>query len=332
LPQYKSPETTHSFLVDFNQDPILKYTCHNIDDESVIENINQECGENDYTFEKHSKLIKEHFDKLKNGKFVDYRVLNLISVYLTGKTIKGEDKTWSSVGIKENWDCKELHKWAIDNLNCVPNPGDNIATLKRNSGFKLSESYESHLTGNKIKTFCDIVLFFKSLFHIKADNSLRDILTYVNKKDEILKEIDIVFDKDNFWNNIELFANVDTLIQAYKKIINICLEYSIITKSEKPHINLSFYEETDTSKKWKCFCIHHVNSRYGKTINDTISRIGDRQTNLIKDQINGMCNLYIEALFEDNNSYMVNLWDGEKREYKKIDNIEGVKYIMKFCI
>jgi hypothetical protein len=327
---YKSPKDTRDFLVAYNQDNILKYTCHNIDDEDVINEINIECGVTEYDFEKHLQIIQEHFNRLKKGRFVYYRILNLISAYLTGKTVKGEATGWSSLNIQENWACEKLNSWAKNNSHVVPNPGENIASSIRNSGYKLSKPYVSSLTGERIIYFSQLVLYFKSLFHIKADNSLKSILEYVNSTEKYSeKNIKIIFDKI-FLEKTELFAYVDPLVQAYKSIINICSESCDSNCPDGVNIELSFYE--DEANKKKCFCIHHLNTVYGKSPLDAITRIGDKQKLLIKNQINGNCDLYIQALFEDGFSYEINLWNGDERTYNRIEDIQGVKYIMKYYI
>ena len=326
--KYKSPKDTHDFLVAYNQDSILKYTCHNIDDEDVINEINKECGVTEYDFEKHLQIIQEHFNLLKKGRYIHYRILNLISAYLTGKTMKGEASNWSSSDVQENWSSLQLKQWAKNNPHIVPNPDDNIASKYRNSGFKLTKPYKSSLTGTPITKFSQSVLYFKSLFHIKEDNSLKSIIEYVNKAEKYKENaIDISFD-ENFLEKTELFAYVDALVQAYKAIIKICVNYAKSNGLDNPIFDLSFYEETDK----KCFCVHHINTEYGKTKNDAVSRIGESQMRLIKSHINGLCDLYIQASFKDDSSYEINLWNGEDRSYSKIDDIQGVKYIMKFLI
>lgn len=326
--KYKSPKDTHDFLVAYNQDSILKYTCHNIDDEDVINEINKECGVAEYDYDKHLQIIQDHFNLLKKGRYIHYRILNLISAYLTGKTIKGDASEWSSSNVQENWASVQLKEWAGNNPHVVPNPDDNIASKYRNSGYKLTKPYKSSLTGLPITKFSQSVLYFKSLFHIKEDNSLKSIIEYVNKVENYKeRNIDITFD-EGFLEKTELFAYVDALVQAYKAIIKICSNYANNSGLGNPQIKLSFYEDTDK----KCFCIHHINTVYGKTKNDAVSRIGESQMRLIKSHINGLCDLYIQASFKDDSSYEINLWNGEDRLYNKIDDIQGVKYIMKFYI
>lgn len=328
--KYRSPKDTHDFLVAYNQDSILKYTCHNIDDEDVINEINKECGVYEYDFKKHLQIIQEHFNWLKEGRFIDYRILNLISAYLTGKTVIGVKNGWSSLNIQESWACDKIFAWANNNPHIVPNPGENIASSLHNSGYKLSRPYISSLTGDRIISFSQLVLYFKSLFHIKEDNSLKSILEYINNTEKYSqKNIKIDFD-ENFLEKTELFAYVDPLVQAYKAIIKICSESFAQNSTEELHIVLSFFE--DEVDKKKCFCVHHVNTVYGKSKLDAVARVGDKQKLLIKNQINGNCDLYVQALFEDGVSYEINLWNGADRSYKKIDDIIGVKYILKYYI
>lgn len=326
---YKSPKDTHDFLVAYNQDSVLKYTCHNIDDEDIIKDINNECGVPEYDYEKHLQLIQNHFNQLRKGRFISHRLINLISVYLTGKTVKGVDSEWSSLKIKDNWACDQLKNWAQNNPHIVPNPGVNISSSTRNSGYKLSRLYKSSLTGKRIISFSELVLYFKSLFHIKADNSLKSILSYINEVEKYDdKNIKIIFE-DNFLEKTELFTYVDALVQSYKSIIKICYNYAQKNNLETPIIHLSFYEDSDNKK---CLCIHHINTKYGKTKNDALSRIGEEQKNLIQKHINGLCDLYIQALFSDDSSGEINLWNGKERIFTSIDNLYGVKYIMKFDI
>lgn len=48
--RYISPKNLHSFLYDFNQNNVLKYTCHEIDTDEVISEINEFCGTKKYIF------------------------------------------------------------------------------------------------------------------------------------------------------------------------------------------------------------------------------------------------------------------------------------------
>ena len=335
--EYIAPNNLHEFLYRFNQDPILKYTCHEIDTVETIEEINQICETKSYSLKKHSEIIANAFSTLKrdlkNDKiYLDKKMYSLILVYLTGTTKSGQTK-WSSLNIDTNWASKELLEWGNNNPGIIPSPGRNIAKKQRNNGYELPSALRSNLTGRRILTLSELVLYFKSLFHIRRDNSLQEILAYTNEKEGYSsRNINIVFSDTAFKNNIELLTDVDKLIQTYKRIIKICKNSH--KEGDPVNIQLSFFEEKDSI----CFCIHDKNSVYGKSLKAATERIGKDQSELIEKQINGLCDLYIEADFDNQEFAKIALWNEHSNplggkpniEIEKIDNCQGVKYILKF--
>lgn len=337
--EYISPKNLQNFLKDFNQDDVLKYTCHLLDTFEAINYICKECKTEKYDYFQHIKLIKKHFRNLtwrynKNNIRLSPNMITLISVYLTDadfngrKTDENDQKLlWSGNEIETTWACEEIVHWAENNPSIIPNPGDNLATKQKNSGYRLPRRFRSKIAGTPIKTFSELTIFFKSLFHIRYDNSLRTILDIVNKQ---WKSEDVhVSYTDNFNNSIELLTDVDKLIQAYKKIIDLCIKCR--NNYEEPiQIMLYFYDDTETDSTY--FVIHHINTVYKKTSKNSTERIGDKHSDIISNQINGLCDLYIEAEFGDGQCGRINLWDkNEKFEYTSIPNeIQGVKYILKF--
>lgn len=312
LPKYISPKKLQSFLEQYNQNPILKYTCHSIDDKEVIEELCQRCNVKTYKYEAHVQLIINEFDALLKSfqnEPISENMIALISAYLKGK------KEWSSDNIPINWSCKEIKEWAKDNPGIIPNPGPNIANEQKNRGFRLNH-FTSKLTNESISRFDDLCKLFKSLFHIRRDNSLKKLIT--NKIDDI----NINFSETNFRENIELFTDVDKLIQAITRIVRICKDCD----SNNPNIEISCYTEEDNI----CIAIHHKNSKYGKPIKETVRRIGEKHSLLIKNQLNGLADLYIEADFDNNEFAQVNLWNGKPRKEEIMTEVEGVKYILKF--
>ena len=338
--KYISPKNLQRFLRAFNQDEILKYTCHLIDADEAIDVICEECNTDEYDFCKHVDLIKNRYKELL-GVFsipnqVSSNMATLINVYLTGENINGKNTddfgellSWSSNRINISWSCEELKQWANKNPHIIPNPGKNIARKQKNSGFNLKNAIISKIDGKRIKTFSELVIFFKNQFHLRKDNSLYTILNKTNEKLDG-KDVLISFSEDKFFQSVELFTDIDKLIQAYKRIVKLCLQYHKKHELEEPvKIELSFY---DDGTKSKYFCIHHKNSIYGKDLISTKQRIGTDQSELIKKLINGLCDLYIEARFEDGKKARINLWD-EKKEMTSQEieeDIEGVKYILKF--
>ena len=329
--KYTSPKNIQQFLQDYNQDPVLKYTCHLIDADEVISNINNECDSDTYDFSKHIKLIKKHLLSLlksyeERSIFLSPNLISLIHVYLTGKDIKGENKTWSANKIDVGWGCDMLNSWANQNPGIIPNPGPNIVRKQKNSGFSLASAFLSETTGARIKSFSQLVIFFKSQFHIRSDNSLKSILIYVNQRWSDT-EVIFSFSKERFNDNMELLTDVDKLIQSYIKIINLCIE----CKSDKGpiHVELSFYDDQDSGHSF--FEIHHQNTCYKKTLKNSMERIGESQARLIEKQINGLCDLFVEAVFSDGIGARINLWDNDPSfNYTAINSVQGVKYVLRF--
>lgn len=333
--QYISPKNIQRFLHEFNQDDILKYTCHLIDTDEVVTAICKECATEEYDFTKHVELIRSRFYTLvqrlnKEGVSINSKIYAQVSTYLTGASGKNDErekKDWSSNKIEINWNCAQIQEWATQNPHIIPSPGKNIARKQKNNGYILPSAFNSDRTGTRIKSFADLVIFFKSQFHIRQDNTLRSILQIVNKrwKEE---DVNIAFIDGQFNDSVELFTDVDKLIQAYEKIIDICIENRSDNK-EPIQIQLSFYD--DANSKETFFCIHHTNTTYRKTSKNATERIGDKHSSLITNQINGLCDLYVEAKFGDGACGKLNLWDGESALHlQSLQDIIGVKYILRF--
>lgn len=330
--RYVSPSHLHSFLYRFNQDPILKYTCHEIDTDEVIASINEICGTQQYDFQKHATKIRERLSSLlsefiSERKFLDKKFIGMLCAY-----VGISQKEWSSLNIKTSWNSSDIISWSKTHMGIVLSPGRNIARKQKNNGFKLERALRSNLTGNRILTFRDLVIYFKSLFHIRRDNPLKKIIEYVDDRPNIKnKNISIFF--SNFSDDIELFTDVDKLVQAYKVILRI---FRDANKGGQLDIDVSFYE----SDGCVYFTIYDKNHIYGKSLSATIKRIGESQTNLIKNQINGLCDLYIEAEFPNKEFARIGLWTKASKPIgngdipnipvERLHNATGVKYILKF--
>ena len=330
---YVSPKNVQKFLIAYNQDEILKYTCHLIDQKEIIDDIASKCPSSKYVFREHLDLIKKRFQELKKeyskqNLRPSNNIIALISAYLTGKNAKGENITWSSNDIDVNWSSNELIKWSDKFSHIVPNPGKNIERINQNPGYKLGKVIPNNIKKERIVYFKELVIYFKNLFHLRKDNSLRAIFDYINNQDENWKNnVEISFD-ESFNDGVELFTDVDKLIQAYKRIVNICINCRE-NKQEKAKIILNFYDNKDDNAAY--LSIHHINSIYRKTSKNAVERIGSDTSVLIEKLINGLCDLYIEATFGDNRCGRINLWDVEKDlKFEDIPTITGVKYILKF--
>lgn len=320
---YRPPYYLSDFLEEYNKDyPVLKYTCHTIDSEDIINDICNKCNTDNYDFEKHRQLIIEHYnDLVSKYDFIDNKVKSMIYGYLTGENTNGKKVKWASA-FEDSWGSDNIRRWALENPGKVPNPGPNVQFEQRYEACPLSMKYASPLTGDPIIGFDELVLCFKSLFHIKKDNNLEDILSFVEKK--IMKRYnDVKFVRTDFHTELELFTNVQALQRAYEKIVNICMECG-----RGKQIETTFFENNNGNK---CITITDVGSVFGKSVSDIVNRPGDRILDMINGQINGMCDLYLISDFPDGQSYEINLWDKTKKRIPiKIERVNGVKYLLEF--
>jgi hypothetical protein len=313
LPKYIDPSNLYNALLAYNQNPILKTTCHPISSANIEVLVDQSCI-TEYDYKKHLELIKLNFEELAKKEKFTRKMYALINNYLTG------EGTWSSQNIRENWSIKDLEDWANRNPNIVPNPEDSLIEAMGNEGYPLEKPFVSKLTNNTIRNFSELVLFFKSLWHIKDDNPLQLILEKRNLDYKYDEWANIQF--INFSQTLNLFTDVDKLVQAYSKIIGLIKEKSNPNHQE---IVISFYEEAPK----KILSIHQLNTYWKKPISDTIERpFGNSMLPIIEKQINGLCDLHIRAKFEDNQNYEVNLWNGKERNAKPIPMFDGVEYLL----
>lgn len=321
LPDYIKPTDLAQFLLAYNQHPVLKYTCHEIDDITVLDKINKRCNTDTYDLIKHQELITQSFAELCKHYNISTYVWSRINGYLNGKS------NWSTQNISISWRSSELMEWSMNNPGKVPNPGLNLINHFHNKGFKFRESIKINSTGQKINTFSKLVIYFKHLFHLRGDNSLKQLILQINEYKKWNDQIDFVINHDGFWENLELFTDVDKLVQAYVKIIKIFLKAAKEHKLDRPKVKIWFKVENNNEV---IFAIHHVNSIFQKTSLDVVIRPGDDETLLITDQVNGLCDLYLKANFDNNKFAEINLWNGKKRKERILNNFEGVMYILKF--
>ncbi len=313
LPKYIDPLNLYNALLTYNQNPILKTTCHPISSAN-IEVIVHQSGINSYDYKKHLELIKLNFKELAEKEKFTTKMYMLIKNYLTG------EGTWSSQNISNSWSGIDLEDWANKNPSIVPNPEDSLIEALGNEGYPLEKPFISKLTNKPIRNFSELVLYFKSLWHIKEDNSLQKILEIKNTDSKCEEWATVQF--INFSQTLNLFTDVDKLVQAYSKIIDL-----IKASSNQDHqeMKISYYEEGSK----KILSIHQLNTLWKKSISDTIERpFGNSMLPLIEKQINGLCDLHIQAKFEDNKNYEVNLWDGKERKAVSIPLFDGVKYLL----
>src|SRR5690606_11564359 len=276
LPRYLNPSHLYNFLFQYNQNKILRTTCHDIDSNG-LESILEFCLTETYDFKEHLKTIQDAYANHERTHNAPYQVKALIRGYLTGKDFQGNHiRGWSSKNITINWNSDELLKWADLNIETPPNLNEEIAGTKEIELLEFNQ-IDTAITANSVQNFTQLVLHFKNLFHIKSgQQSLIEIIKRVNSEKSWHEKVNFEFDEQLFINNLEHFTDVEKLIQAYNKIIGLIIEQHAL--SEKPKVKLKYYQENQKV----IISIHHLNGVYNKTIENTIERLGQTYTSLIK--------------------------------------------------
>lgn len=327
LPDYRDPSNVYKFLLAYNQNEILKSTCHDIDSDE-LDIIKGYCNTDEYNFELHFAKIMEAYESLEKRDFGLTYIKALIRGYLTGKGFKGEplNPGWSGDRIVMNWSHPDLIKWCNDNRGFPPSPSEGLVEKNEKVGFEFS-MFTSNMSGKPIQTFSELVIHFKHMFHVRRDNSLLDIISHANEKNGWADKIMFEIDHNNFPKNIELFADVDKLVQCYNGILDLIIENHGGSTEQKPNVRLSLCQSTHSVQ----LSIHQLDTIYGKSLTDTVERgIGRSYGNLIKKRVNGTCNLTLKADFGQGDFARVNLWDGKPSEAEKLDSFSGVEHILEF--
>jgi|SRR5690554_1670318 len=328
LPKYIDPYKLYNYLFEYNQNKILRHTCHDID-ANAFKDILDYCGTNEYNFQIHLKIILNAFEEHDKNNFAPSNTKSLIRGYLTGKKYNGEliEDGWSSDDIMMNWCHRELTEWC--NINELPpNSSQEMFAKNRIRGFDI-KGFNSKLFGKRVQNFRELVLHFKSLFHIRFDNSLFSIISIAIKDRNWTNVIEFEMEEKWFPKNIELFTDVDKLIQAYNAIMLLIIEQH--SNDGKPKVKLTFYEKGTNVY----LSIHHLNNIYKKSKNSTIDRpLGEKYSNIINNLLNGVCNLYLRADFGNGELAKINIWNG-KEQGPIPDDFDGfnggVEHIFEFC-
>ena len=326
--RYHYPLGLYKFLFNYNQNEILKSTCHDIGSQELIV-INNYCNTEEYDFNKHLEKIIEAYDLHEKTYFAPFYLKTRFRVYLTGKNFYGQpSKGWSEESIKINWSSSSLKEWSEKNQGTPPNLNDALVENLENTGFENFESVNSNISGLSIQSFTQLVYHFKHSFHLNGDNPLRAIIERTNNLNNWNENIDFIIENDTFPQNIEHFTDVDKLIQAYKSIIELIIEVVNKHKFERPKVKITAKVNLEEFQ----LSIHHINSTYKSNIVKTIERTGQHYHNLIQNQVNGLCNFILKAEFESEPKSQINIWNGKKRSALPItdENFKGVEHIFQF--
>lgn len=324
---YYNPSDLHNYLLAYNQDPILKSTCHLIDT-FELEKIKEYCNTDKYVFDIHYAKIIESYDKL-NHLFAPTYIKALIRGYLTGKKYNGEELFgWSDHKIVWNWSHKSIRDWSFENPGIPPNPDVGLSDKLENTGFEFVTPI--NIKEEYLQSLGDLVIHFKKMFHIREDNSLFKTIQKQNIYSGWNEKIDFLIYKSSFPENIEFFTDLDKLLQSYNEIIQLIIEFQ---KDEKPIVSLRLSENEDSI----FFSINCVNGVYGKSLSSAKNRlIGQKYEAIIK-KLNGLCNIYLQADFGQKVYSKLTIWDNvwntqkgriEQQCDKSFDG--GVEHVLEF--
>lgn len=327
LPKYFDPYHLYKFLFEYNQNYILRSTCHDADS-GDMEKIIEYCESENYSFTKHLNKIIEIYFEHENRYSAPPQIKAMVRGYLTGKDYNGNElkSGWSSDKIQFNWSSSQLMEWTSKHESIPPNINEIQAGDMEIDFCQINPQIYSPISNEPVQNFTQLVLHFKNLIHIRnGKQSLKAIIVRINQLKKWSEKIDIEISEKHFKNNLEHFTDVDKLIQAYNKVLNLVVEQH--PDNEKPIVVLKYYEENQTLY----LSIHHLNGIYNKTLDNTLNRpFGQSYSSLIEKQINGLCNLRLKAHFGDGNYAEINLWNGDKHEAKNLPLFEGVEHILEF--
>lgn len=328
LPKYINPFSSNGlikFLEEYNSNEFLKYTWHTFDDREVFENIINKMEIEEFDSIKFQEKCQQQFENLYKNYFLQGKVKNFLLDYIAGKTYDGKIGFWTQNN-EVNWNSESLINWS--NLNkIVPNPGGKFSKQIKSKGYKLEKPIKSKLNGKRINYFSELIIYSKNLFRIQADNSLYDILIYNNEK----YKNDCIFNYVNFEQTINLYTDVNSIIECFNIIIESTLDIYRRFNLEKPIINITFSTELNNHIN---LIVQHENVDYFKKNLNSISDrnlLGEKHFRMIE-KINGICDLYLETIFENNLSYRINLWDNKEIQVLPIENVVGVKHILNFKV
>lgn len=324
LPKYFPPYYLYKFLLEYNQNPILRTTCHEVDTNELL-SILEFCNKESYNLDDHLKLIISEYQKHEDTYKAPPQSKALIRGYLSGKNYYGNATEWGSNKIKINWSSTEISKWATENPQTPPNSSTSLLREKKIKKFEINPNIKSPLTEKPIQSFNQLVLHFKNLLHVKSGpQSLYEIIKRVNDEKKWSEKVEFKININEFSNNLEHFLDLEKFIQAYNKFIELTIEQN--KPNQKPIVELKYFG----NNKRVIFSINHLNGVYNKTIENTIERLGQTYTSLINNQLNGLCNLILKADFGNQKYAEVNLWDGKNRTFSKLSTFQGVEHQLIF--
>jgi hypothetical protein len=301
--KFTTNDALPSFLASLNSNDYTKSLTHGID-ASDITGLKKSLKIEEYDFSLHLDKIREVFNVLTNKEskfkskypdlkahFLSPNIYTKVKNYINGSSWSTEKK------IKMYWAHTTILKW------CKKNPGKAPSVKENSLGYEGFYFDCPELNSkNPSMSFHDLVLYFKNEIHIKKTNSLTKIIDNIYHHPSYSYAKLLVIE-NKIPNDLDFYTDVEKVKNAIKLIFELILE--IYDKNENSSMSNKIQFNSIIIGKQIIIKIKHVNSLFGNN-KDTL-RIGKSLDNLIK-ELNGVCDLEIEADFSDSNSYKWPLW------------------------
>lgn len=267
---YKKIDKLPKFLSELNRGTFTKYLTHEID-ETDYKLLKEKLG-GSYTHQKHLEQIKKDFEELSKKDFsfdLDPQFYSKIRNYIYG------EGGWSEKSIRMNWSHPELLEWLEVHPNDPAAPGTDLQ----------KELFDFKIDG-ETKTFSDLVTIFKNQIHIRAQNSIKNLIERLNRSRKYDIEYDEICKRLNFYTDVE----------KLRQIFNICFKWIEDKKKEKNKISIKV-EVSDTNIYIRFI---HYDTIFEQA-KDTL-RYGNSCMNLME-LANGICDISIITQFQEGKGY-----------------------------
>lgn len=322
LPNHINPRNVVQFLTILNKTPILKATTHSIDADLLNELLIEMEVEN-YDYEIHLKYIKEKYDALL--KQFSKALPSAIVAKLNEFYFLEKKTGWSEANIQISWYSPEIGDWCKENPGKCPNPGSDL-----NYPSPDLQRRERVQDGYILNTFQDVINLLKMQIECRDHSYLENTIERLNHE----KFPNLKINLDNVVRCLSFYTDVEKVKQAYVNIINLCKEVHnrVHGSIEKLEIEVGLKHETRNGVNVVVLSILDKGGKFLKNIEPSTFRYGNTLTRLIKNQLNGLCNIELKTVVPDGSSVFFSLWPKGKRTIPLKDAVNGVLYNLIFYV
>lgn len=319
LPKYISPKNIAQFLTELNKNNILKTTTHSID-EDMLRDLLEDMGIDKYDYATHMRFIEEEFKKLLIGYNIPLAIYAKLNQFYFFKEKKG----WSEAKVKVSWSSPEIVEWCKRNESKVPNPGSD---LEYASPFL---NKVENVNGMVLTTFQDGINLLKTQIECRDESYLENILIKVNQDKFPALNINI----DNVSKNVRFYTDVEKVMQAYIRIINLCKEVRNKPNTSKKKMEIEVKLRTGRTENDDSVVVLSILDKggvYDRDIDINTFRYGASYTQLIK-YLNGLCHIHLKADLPNKSSVYYSLWPQGTSVNPLNEPVNGVQYDLIFYV